>query len=143
MKKTKKVVIAVLVALALIFWGAIVGYAASNGFANLDAIKENFDKVLYIGKSQKQKISELQNQLSQNGNIQEQLRNQILDLQNNVGAKQSEIDAKQKALDAKQRKYDSLKQQMDGMKSTNDQLENKIAELKNYTDQKAREVEDD
>lgn len=141
MKKTKKVVITVLVALALLFGGAIIGYASSNVFANLDAIKANFDKVLNIGKSQKQKISELQNQLSQNGSSQEQLKNQILDLQNNVGAKQSEIDAKQKALDAKQREYDSLKQQMDGMKSNNDQLENKIAELKNYTDQKIREVE--
>lgn len=30
---------------------------------------------------------------------------------------------------------------MDGMKSDNDQLENKIGELKNYTDQKVREVE--
>lgn len=139
--KTKKVVIIVLVALSLLFGGAIVGYAASNGFANLDAIKANFDKVLNIGKSQKQKISYLQNQLSQNGNTQEQLRNQILDLQNNVGSKQSEIDAKQKEIDSKQREYDSLKQQMDGMKSDNDQLENKISELKNYTDQKAREVE--
>lgn len=139
--KTKKVVIAVLVALALLFGGAIVGYAASNGFANLDSIKVNFDKVLNIGKSQKQTISDLQNQLSQNGNSQEQLRNQILDLQNAVGSKQSEIDAKQKEIESKQREYDSLKQQMDGMKSDKDQLENKIGELKNYTDQKVREVE--
>lgn len=139
--KTKKVVITALVALALLFGGVIIGYASSNVFANLDAIKVNFDKVLNIGKSQKQTISDLQNKLSQNGNSQEQLRNQILDLQNNVGAKQSEIDAKQKALDAKQREYDSLKQQMDGMKPDKDQLENKIGELKNYTDQKVREVE--
>lgn len=139
--KTKKLVITVLVALALLFGGAIVGYAATNDFANLDAIKANFDKVLNIGKSQKQTISDLQNQLSQNGNSQEQLRNQIRDLQNAVGSKQSEIDAKQKQLDSKQREYDSLKQQMDGMKSDKDQLENKIFELKNYTDQKVREVE--
>ena len=141
MKNKKKIIITVSVALALLFSGGFIGYAASNGFANLDAIKANFDKVLNIGKSQKQTISDLQNKLSQNGNSQEQLRNQILDLQNKVGAKQSEIDAKQKELDAKQREYDSLKQQMDGMKSDKDQLENKIGELKNYTDQKVREVE--
>ena len=141
MKNKTKIIVTVLVALALLFGGAVVGYAASNGFANLDAIKANFDKALNIGKSQKQTISDLQNQLSQNGSSQEQLKNQILDLQNKVGSKQSEIDAKQKALDAKQREYDSLKQQMDGIKSNNEQLENKIAELKNYTEQKAHEVE--
>lgn len=141
MKNKKKIIITVLVALSLLFGGAIIGYASSNVFANLDMIKANFDKVLNIGKSQKQTISDLQNKLSQNSNTQEQLKNQILDLQNNVNGKQSEIDAKQKALDAKQREYDSLKQQMDGMKSDKYQLENKIAELKNYTDQKAREVE--
>lgn len=140
MKNKTKIIITVLVALALIFGGAIVGYAASNSFANLDAIKANFDKVLNIGKSQKQKIYDLQNQLSQNDNSQEQLKNQILDLQNAVGSKQYEIDSKQKALDAKQREYDSLQQKMDGMKSDKDQLENKIFELKNYTDQKVREV---
>ena len=141
MKNKTKIIITVLVAVALLFGGAIVGYAASNGFANLDAIKANFDKVLNIGKSQKQTISDLQNKLSQNDNAQEQLKNQILDLQNNVNGKQSEIDAKQKDLDAKQREYDKLQQQMDSVKSNNDQLENKIAELKNYTDQKVREIE--
>lgn len=141
MKNKKKIIITVLVALSLLFGGGIIGYAASNGFANLDAIKANFDKVLNIGKSQKQTIGYLQNKLSQNDNSQEQLKNQILDLQNNVNSKQSEIDAKQKDLDAKQREYDKLQQQMDSVKSNNDQLENKIAELKNYTDQKVREIE--
>lgn len=141
MKNKKKIIITVLVALTLLFGGAIIGYASSNVFANLDAIKANFDKVLNIGKYQKQTISDLQNKLSQNSNTQEQLRNQILDLQNNVNGKQSEIDAKQKQLDAKQREYDSLQQKMDGMKSDKDQLENKIGELKNYTDQKVSEVE--
>lgn len=141
MKNKKKIIITVLVALALLFSGGIIGYAASSAFSNLDAIKANFDKVLNIGKSQKQTISDLQNKLSQNSNTQEQLKNQILDLQNNVGAKQSEIDAKQKALDTKQRDYDKLQQQMDSVKSNNDQLENKITELKNYTDQKVREIE--
>ena len=141
MKNKNKIIITVLVALALLFGGGIIGYASSNGFANLDAIKANFDKVLNIGKSQKQTISELQNKLNQNDNAQEQLKNQILDLQNNVNGKQSEIDAKQKDLDAKQREYDKLQQQMDSVKDNNDQLENKISELKNYTDQKAREIE--
>ena len=141
MKNKKKIIITVLVALALLFSGGIIGYAASNGFTNLDAIKANFDKVINIGKSQKQTISDLQNKLSQNDNSQEQLKNQILDLQNNVNSKQSEIDAKQKDLDAKQREYDKLQQQMDSMNSENDQLENKIADLKSYTDQKVREIE--
>lgn len=141
MKNKKKIIITVLVAFTLLFSGGIIGYAASNGFANLDAIKANFDKVLNIGKSQKQTISDLQNKLSQNDNSQEQLKNQIIDLQNNVNGKQSEIDAKQKVLDAKQREYDKLQQQMDSVKDNNDQLENKIADLKSYTDQKAREIE--
>ena len=141
MKNKKKIIITVLVALALLFSGGIIGYAASNGFTNLDAIKANFDKVLSIGKSQKQTISDLQNKLSQNENIQEQLKNQIIELQNNVNGKQSEIDAKQKEIDAKQREYDKLQQKIDGIKSDNDQLENKIAELKSYTDQKVREIE--
>lgn len=141
MKNKKKIIITVSVALSLLFGGGIIGYAASNGFANLDVIKVNFDKVLNIGKSQKQTITDLQNKLSQNGNIQEQLKNQILDLQNNVNGKQSEIDAKQKELDTKQREYDKLQQQMDSVKNNNDQLENKIDELKNYTDQRVREIE--
>ena len=70
MKNKTKIIITVLVALSLLFGGAIIGYASSNIFANLDAIKANFDKVLNIGKSQKQTISELQNQLSQNSNSQ-------------------------------------------------------------------------
>lgn len=141
MKNKKKIIITVLVALALLFSGGIIGYAASNGFANLDVIKANFDKVLNIGKSQKQTISELQNKLSQNDNAQEQLKNQIINLQNNVDGKQSVIDEKQKVLDAKQREYDKLQQQIDSMKSENDQLENKIFEIKNYTDQKVSEIE--
>lgn len=141
MKNKNKIIIAVLVVLALLFSGGIIGYAASNGFANLDAIKANFDKVLSIGKSQKQTIGDLQNKLSQNNNSQEQLKNQIIDLQNNVNVKQSEIDAKQKDLDAKQREYDKLQQQIDSVKNNNDQLENKIFELKNYTDQKVSEIE--
>lgn len=141
MKNKKKIIITASVALALLFSGGIIGYAASNGFANLDAIKANFDKVLNIGKSQKQTISELQNKLSQNDNAQEQLKNQILDLQNNVNSKQSVIDAKQKDLDTKQREYDKLQKQIDSMESENDQLENKIFELKNYTDQRVREIE--
>ncbi len=75
MKNKKKIIIAVLVVLTLLFSGGIIGYAASNGFANLDAIKANFDKVLSVGKSQKQTINDLQNKLSQNNNIQEQLKN--------------------------------------------------------------------
>lgn len=141
MKNKTKIIITVLVVLALLFSGGIIGYAASNGFTNLDTIKANFDKVLSIGKSQKQTISDLQSKLNQNDNSQEQLRNQIIDLQNNVNGKQSEIDAKQKDLDTKQREYDKLQQQIDSMNSENDQLENKIADLKSYTDQKVREIE--
>ena len=56
-EKKKKVL---LTGATLLTVGTVTGYAATNIFGNLDAIKENYNITFEFAKSQKQKADELQ-----------------------------------------------------------------------------------
>ena len=62
MKKRNKLI---LTGATLLTLGTASGYAATNIFANLDAIKENYNITFNFAKSQKQKADELQQKLDQ------------------------------------------------------------------------------
>ena len=62
MKKRNKVI---LTGATLLTLGTATGYAATNIFGNLDAIKENYNITFEFAKSQKQKADELQQKLNQ------------------------------------------------------------------------------
>ena len=68
MKKRNK---ALLTGVSLLTLGTVTGYAATNIFGNLDAIRENYDITFNFAKSQKQKADELQQKLDQESRSEE------------------------------------------------------------------------
>ena len=74
-KQLKKRNKAILTSVALLTLGAVTGYAATNIFGNLDAIKNNYDITFNFAKNQKQKVNELEQKLSQETDNKEQLQN--------------------------------------------------------------------
>lgn len=152
--KVKKTSVKVMVALGLLLGGGIIGFAASSALPNLDAIQANFDAVFNQVKTQKSANAELTNKLANNKQEQEQLNNQINDLKNQlkdkdntisgkqqeIAGKQQELANKQQELDRKQQEADALRQQVDATKGEKEQLEQRIAQLKQYTDQKVNEL---
>ena len=110
MKKRNK---ALLAGVTLLTLGGATGYAATNIFGNLDAIRENYDITFNFAKSQKQKADELQQKLNQESGNKEQLQNEINNLKSEIETikrdhateitnKQAEITAKQEEINAKQ-----------------------------------------
>ena len=133
-----------MVVIGIFLGGGVIGYATSVAFNNLDSIRANFDTVLQYGKTKAQRVSELESQLSQNGNEQIRLKAEIeqikADKERAVADKQKEIEAKQIEINNKQQEADSLRTQLDAMKSEKEQLEQKVDELKRYTDEKVSEL---
>ena len=74
MKKRNKMI---LTGATLLTIGGATGFAATNIFGNLDAIKENYNITFEFAKSQKQKADELQQKLNQESGNKEQLQNEI------------------------------------------------------------------
>ena len=70
MKKRNKLI---LTGVSLLTLGTATGYAATNIFGNLEAIKENYNITFNFAKSQKQKADELQQKLDQESGNKEQL----------------------------------------------------------------------
>ena len=155
MKKHKKAILTGTVLLAL---GGATGYAASNIFGNLDAIKENYDITFEFAKSQKQKADELQTKLDNESGNKEQLQNEInrleTEIQNiktnhaqeitnkqaEITAKQEEINAKQQEGDAKQESINQLNNQLGELNGQLSQVEAEVANLLNYTNQRTSEL---
>ena len=81
MKKRNKVL---LTGATLLTVGGATGYAATNIFGNLDAIKENYNITFEFAKSQKQKADELQTKLDNESGNKEQLQNEINQLKNEI-----------------------------------------------------------
>ena len=74
MKKHNKLI---LIGATLLTVGGVTGYAATNIFGNLEAIKENYNITFNFAKNQKQKVNELQQKLNQESGNEEQLQNEI------------------------------------------------------------------
>ena len=146
MKKRNKVL---LTGATLLTIGGATGFAATNIFGNLDAIKENYNITFEFAKSQKQKAEELQQQLDNESGNKEQLQNEINNLkseienikknhateiankQAEINAKQQEIDAKQQEVNAKQESINQLNNELAQLNGELTQVENKVAELLN------------
>lgn len=144
----KQTIAKIAIAAGLLLGGGAIGYAASDGLQNLSAIRNNFDTVFATAKSQKESLDRLNDQLAQNDQAQQQLKDQIAELQKQVDGKnddvenkQNELDQKQQELDQKQQEADQLQQQLDQSKSANEQLEQRVEELKHYTDEKVAELQ--
>jgi len=162
LKKRNKVL---LTGATLLTVGGVTGYAATNIFANLDAIKENYDITFNFAKSQKQKADELQQQLDNESGNKEQLQNEINNLKSEIENiktnhaqeitnKQADIDAKQAVIDEKQalineKQQEITKREETITKLTNDltqltgelaQVEAKVNELLNYTNDRTNEL---
>ena len=155
MNKRKK---AILTGMALLTLGTATGYAATNIFGNLDAIKENYDITFNFAKSQKQKVEDLQRQLDNESGNKEQLQNEINNLkseieniktnhaqeitnkQAEITAKQEEINAKQQEVNQKQESINQLNNQLGELNGQLSQVEAKVSELLNYTNDRTNEL---
>ena len=155
MKKHKK---AILTGATLLMVGGATGYAATNIFGNLDAIKENYDTTFNFAKSQKQKADELQQQLDNESGNKEQLQNEINNLkseieniktnhaqeitnkQAEITAKQEEINAKQQEVNQKQESINQLNNQLGELNGQLAQVESRVSELLNYTNNGVQEL---
>ena len=155
MKKRNKLI---LTGATLLMIGGATGYAATNIFGNLDAIRENYDITFNFAKNQKQKASELQRKLNQESGNKEQLQNEINQLKNEIENiktnhaqeitnkqaeitnKQKEIDAKQQEVDQKQESINKLNNQLGELNGQLSQVEAEVSNLLNYTDQRTSEL---
>ena len=155
MKKRNKLI---LTGATLLTLGGATGYAATNIFGNLDAIKENYDITFNFAKSQKQKVDELQQQLDNESGNKEQLQNEIKNLkseieniktnhateitnkQAEINAKQDEINAKQQEVNQKQESINQLNNELGQLNGELAQVEAKVNELLNYTNNGVHEL---
>ena len=155
MKKRKKVL---LTGATLLTVGGVTGYAATNIFGNLDAIKENYNITFEFAKSQKQKADELQTKLDNESGNKEELQNEINNLkseienikqnhaqeitnkQAEITAKQEEINAKQQEVDQKQESINQLNNQLGELNGQLSQVEAEVNNLLNYTNQRTSEL---
>ena len=155
MKKRNKLI---LTGATLLTLGGVTGYAVTNTFGNLDAIKQNYDITFNFAKSQKQKADELQKQLDNESANKEQLQNEINNLkaeienikqdhaveitnkQAEITAKQDEINAKQQEVDAKQESINQLNNELSQLNGELAQVEAKVNELLNYTNDRTNEL---
>ena len=155
MKKHKK---AILTGMALLTLGAATGYAATNIFGNLDAIKENYNITFNFAKSQKQKAEDLQRQLDNESGNKEQLQNEIDNLkseieniktnhaqeitnkQAEITAKQEEINAKQQEVNQKQETINQLNNELGQLNGELAQVEAVVDDLLNHTNNGVQEL---
>ena len=155
MKKRNK---ALLTGVSLLTLGTVTGYAATNIFGNLDAIKENYNITFEFAKSQKQKADELQQQLDNESGNKEQLQNEINNLkadieniktnhaqeitnkQAEITAKQEEINSKQQEVNQKQETINQLNNELGQLNGELAQVEAKVNELLNYTNGRTSEL---
>ena len=155
MKKRNKLI---LTGATLLTVGTVTGYAATNIFGNLDAIKENYNITFNFAKSQKQKVEDLQRQLDNESGNKEQLQNEIDNLkseienikanhaqeisnkQAEITAKQEEINAKQQEVNQKQESINQLNNELGQLTGELAQVEAKVSELLNYTNDRTNEL---
>ena len=155
MKKRNK---AILTGASLLMVGTVTGYAATNIFGNLDAIKENYNITFEFAKTQKQKADELQQRLDNESGNKEQLQNEINNLkseienikqnhaqeitnkQAEITAKQEEINAKQQEVNQKQESINQLNNELGQLNGELAQVEAKVSELLNHTNNGVQEL---
>ena len=155
MKKRNKLI---LTGATLLTVGGVTGYAATNIFGNLDAIKENYNITFNFAKSQKQKVEDLQRQLDNESGNKDQLQNEINQLkteikniktnhaqeitnkQAEITAKQEEINAKQQEVNQKQESINQLNNELGQLNGELAQVEAKVSELLNYTNDRTSEL---
>ena len=155
MKKRNK---AILTGATLLTLGTATGYAATNIFGNLDAIRENYDITFEFAKSQKQKADELQTKLDNESGNKEQLQNEIdqlkTDIENlktnhaqeitnkqaEISAKQDEINAKQQEVNQKQESINQLNNELGELRGQLSQVEAEVNNLLNYTNDRTSEL---
>ena len=155
MKKRNK---AILTGVSLLTLGTATGYAATNIFANLDAIKENYNITFNFAKSQKQKADDLQKELNNESGNKEQLQNEINQLKNEIEniktnhaqeitnkqaeikAKQDEINAKQQEVNQKQESINQLNNELGQLNGELAQVEARVADLLNHTNNGVQEL---
>ena len=130
MKKRNKLI---LTGATLLTLGGVTGYAATNIFGNLDAIKENYNITFEFAKSQKQKADELQTKLDNESGNKEQLQNEINNLKTEIETiKQNhaqEITNKQAEITAKQEEINAKQQEVNQKQETINQLNNELGQL--------------
>ena len=155
MKKRNKLL---LTGATLLTLGGVTGYAATNIFGNLDAIKENYNITFEFAKSQKQKADKLQQQLDSESGNKEQLQNEINNLkseieniktnhaqeitnkQAEITAKQEEINSKQQEVNAKQETINQLNNELGQLNGELAQVEARVADLLNHTNNGVQEL---
>ena len=155
MKKRNK---AILTGATLLTIGGATGFAATNIFGNLDAIKENYNITFEFAKSQKQKADELQTKLDNESGNKEQLQNEINNLKSDIEnikqnhaieitnkqaeitAKQGEIDAKQQEVNAKQEAINQLNNELGQLNGELAQVEAVVDDLLNHTNNGVQEL---
>ena len=155
MKKRNK---AILTGATLLTLGTVTGYAATNIFGNLDAIKENYNITFNFAKSQKQKVEDLQRQLDNESGNKEQLQNEIDNLkseienikenhaqeitnkQAEITAKQEEINAKQHEVNQKQETINQLNNELGQLNGELAQVEAAVDDLLNHTNNGVQEL---
>ena len=155
MKKRNK---ALLTGATLLTLGTVTGYAATNIFGNLDAIRENYDITFNFAKSQKQKADELQTKLDNESGNKEQLQNEIDNLkseieniktnhateitnkQAEIEAKQEEINSKQQEVNQKQETINRLNNELGQLNGELAQVEAKVIELLDHTNNGVQEL---
>ena len=155
MKKRNKLI---LTGATLLTLGGVTGYAATNIFGNLDAIKENYNITFEFAKSQKQKADELQTKLDNESGNKEELQNEINNLkseienikenhaqeitnkQAEITAKQEEINSKQQEVNQKQETINQLNNELGQLNGELAQVEAVVDDLLNYTNDRTNEL---
>ena len=155
MKKRNK---ALLTGATLLTLGTATGYAATNIFGNLEAIKENYNITFEFAKSQKQKADELQKQLDNESGNKDKLQNEINNLkseienikinhaqeitnkQAEISVKKEEINSKQQEVNQKQETINQLNNELGQLNGELAQVEAKVSELLNYTNDRTSEL---
>ena len=155
MKKSNKLI---LTSATLLMLGGATGYAVTNIFGNLDQIRENYDITFNFAKSQKQKVTELQQQLDQESGNKDKLQNEINNLkseienikqnhateitnkQAEIKAKQEEINAKQQEVNQKQETINQLNNELGQLNGELAQVEARVADLLNHTNERTSEL---
>lgn len=150
--------IKLLSATALLMVGGVTGYAATNIFGDLDTIRENYDITFNFAKTQKQKVSELQQELENEAGNKERLQSEInqlkADIENiesnhaveitnknaEIKAKQDEINAKQQEVNAKQEAINQLNGELGQLNGELDQVEAQVTDLLNHTNNGVNEL---
>lgn len=103
----------------------------------LDDLKQINDNQAQVVRDNEAKINQLGTTIQQK---ESEIQQKIAEIQQKIDEGNQKVAAKQQEVDAKQATIDDLNRQLGQKTNENTQLQNKVAALKQYTDQKVDDV---